>query len=145
MPRGCKPGERRGGRIKGKPNKATIERALIAEIEAGSGDKLAKERLADYARMFDAMAKFYAPVAGKPNKRGKIKIISGDVALFERWARLASDTWAKLAPYQSPTLRAITVVPPPPEDDGKVTVFKVDIFSAEGKLIEHQPAEKITP
>src|SRR6516162_9598499 len=66
MPKGgSKPGERRGGRQKGTPNRKTVERQLIAErmlqhppagIESG---KLGREVLAQYMNTFDELAEQY--------------------------------------------------------------------------------------
>jgi len=43
MPRGSKPGERRGGRVKGVPNKSTDRaREAIAEFVDANADKLAE-------------------------------------------------------------------------------------------------------
>src|SRR5262249_43413537 len=65
MGRGAKPGERRGGRLKGSRNKATIERALIAERVANeakmAGKKLAKEVLDQFMVLFAGMAAYYQP------------------------------------------------------------------------------------
>ena len=60
------------------------------------GQPLAKEILAKYAARFDEMA--------------DARHVAGDVAGFERWARLACATAKDLAPFQSPTFRAVTVV-----------------------------------
>jgi hypothetical protein len=77
MPRGSSPGERRGGRAKGTPNRATVERAAIAARIADEakmrGQKLGKEYLSKYVALFDEMA---------DGRR-----LAGDVAGFERWAR----------------------------------------------------------
>jgi hypothetical protein len=102
MPRGSRPGERRGGRTKGTPNRATAERAAIAARIAGEaemrGQKLGKEILAKYAGLFDEMADACH--------------LAEDVAGFERWARLACATAKDLAPYQNPTYRAVVITPP---------------------------------
>jgi hypothetical protein len=117
--RGAAPGERRGGRRKGEPNKATIERALIAEknlIDAKvNGKKLAKEVLEEFMFTFAGMAAYYqplpdnqpAPIGRKPNE-----------AKFEKWARLACDQAKELAKYQSPTFRAVQVTASQPLPTG---------------------------
>jgi hypothetical protein len=60
MPRGAKPGERRGGRAKGTVNRATAERALVAELimnkASMAGRKLGKERLEEFMEMFGGLA-----------------------------------------------------------------------------------------
>src|SRR6202023_4329473 len=64
--RGSKPGERRGGRKKGTPNKATTAAAIRAEV-AASGEipldymlRVMRDETAEPARR-DAMAKAAAP------------------------------------------------------------------------------------
>jgi hypothetical protein len=64
--KGSKPGERRGGRKKGTPNKATTAAAIRAEV-AASGEipldymlRVMRDETADPARR-DAMAKAAAP------------------------------------------------------------------------------------
>jgi hypothetical protein len=57
---GSKPGERRGGRKKGSLNKATIERALMAEREVANAHetrlKLAKDHLEELIDFYAQMA-----------------------------------------------------------------------------------------
>src|SRR5262249_22055411 len=66
MPRGgSKPGERRGGRQKGTPNRKTVERQLITErmLEHPSAGveswKLGRDVLAQYMCTFDELAEQY--------------------------------------------------------------------------------------
>jgi hypothetical protein len=98
---GARPG---AGRPEG-PSKATIERALIAERAVenakGAGRKLAKEILDDFMNRFAKMAEKYQ---NQPKAEDK----------FEKWARLTVDTATRLAPFQSPTFRAVAVTVPPP-------------------------------
>ena len=104
MPRGgSKPGERRGGRQKGTPNRKTIERQLITErmlehpsagVESG---KLGREVLAQYMNTFDELAEQYR---------------KADEAKFRQYAELAVACAKALAPYQSPTYRAIVMTSP---------------------------------
>ena len=110
MPRGgSKPGERRGGRQKGTPNRKTVERQLIAErmlqhppagIESG---KLGREVLAQYMNTFDELAEQYR---------------KADEAKFRQYAELAVACAKALAPYESPTYRAIVVSSPRQEGNG---------------------------
>lgn len=112
MPRGAAPGERRGGRGKGTRNKATLERERIAaEIAArtvadarATGKKLAKDVLEEFMLLFAGMAASYQPwPVGLGKNPGE------NVGQFEKWARLACEQAAKLAPFQSPTFRAVMV------------------------------------
>jgi len=144
MPSGAKPGERRGGRVKGVPNKATIEKALLAEraVEQArlNGKKLGKERLEELMEIFIGATAYFQPTItpGVPST-------TGDWDKFEKWARLAMECAAKLAPYQSPTFRAIVVAPPPAESDitkrFTLTIFEQrrQIGDGKGEFIEAEP------
>jgi hypothetical protein len=152
MPRAVK-GQRFGGRLKGVPNKATIERALLAEraiAEAKANAKpLAREVLDQFMQLFAGMAAHHQPMpAGQmaPPDRNP------DETKFEKWARLAVQCAKDLAPYQSPTFRAIVVAPTPESPRGKITRFTLEIFdrtgrgpikgangaAGNGKVIEHE-------
>jgi len=111
MPNGVRPGERRGGRKKGTPNKATRERVLLAkrileEQKGRPGRKLAREVLDDFMHLFLGMAAQHQPLpigmaAGPGQQPNEPK--------FLEFAKLAIDTAAQLAPYQSPKLKAVLV------------------------------------
>lgn len=114
MPRAVK-GQRFGGRAAGTPNKATIEKTLRAEFELtqarDTGKKLAKDVLDEFMMLFAGMAAHHQPIPpGQPIPAGRVP----DEDKFEKWARLAVETAADLAKYQSPTFRAIAVSMPPP-------------------------------
>jgi hypothetical protein len=100
--RGAKPGERRGGRAKGTPNRTTTEAALRAAREVQeakqSGRKLGKEILSEFANIFRERA-----FKARTNEKR-----------FAVWARLACDTAARLAPYESPQYARIETPAPPP-------------------------------
>jgi hypothetical protein len=85
------------------------------------GQKLGKEYLAKYAGLFDEMA---------DERR-----LAGDVAGFERWARLACATATDLAPYQSPTYRAVVIAPPPDKPGDDVRVINLKIFDHTGTAV----------
>lgn len=113
---GSSPGQRRGGRRKGSLNKATVEKALIAEQVIAraemTGTKLAKEVLGDFMTIFADMAAKHQPIdEGQPIPPGR----EPNIDLFERWARLAVETAKALAPFQSPTFRAVAVAAPIPQ------------------------------
>jgi hypothetical protein len=115
MARGAKPGERRGGRVKGQKNRATIEKERIAaEIAARtvadarlSGKKLAKEVLEEFMLLFGGMAAHHQPTP--PNRPSNPHASKDD---FLRYATLAIDCARYLAPYQSPTFRAVHITAP---------------------------------
>ncbi len=122
---GSKPGPR-------GPHKATIEKALIAEqIIARAemrGEKLAKEVLNDFMKLFAGMAAVFQPVA--PNQPIPVGRDPNDEK-FDKYARLAVDTAAKLAPYQSPTFRAIVVAPAPDQNQPeRRKIFQLTVFDA---------------
>lgn len=108
-------GKKTGGRSKGTPNKATIEKDRIAaEIAARtvadaqvSGKKLAKEVLDEFMHLFAGMAAHHQPLPkGQINADPKR---NPDRAEFDKYAMLAVDCARRLAPYQSPTFQAIAI------------------------------------
>jgi len=104
---GARPG---AGRPRGVRNKATIEKALIAEQVVAraemTGRKLAKEVLDEFMHLFAGMAASTQPLPpGMPVPSGR----APDEAKFEKYARLAIQCAKDLAAYQSPTFRAIAV------------------------------------
>jgi hypothetical protein len=119
LPRGSRPGERRGGRRKGSRNKATIERELLAQrmlqqTPAGNigniqNARLGKEVLERYMIMFDALAQHYRPIPESPHS---------DEGKFTKYATATCDCAKALAPYQSPTYRAVLVSSPQQEGNG---------------------------
>lgn len=135
---GPKKGQRFGGRKAGVPNKSTIERTLRAEHEMlrarETGKKLAKDVLDEFMMLFAGMAAHHQPIPeGQPIPAGR----QPNEDKFEKWARLAVETAADLAKYQSPTYRAIAVTLPPalpavPEQktiEGKVVDLPIDAMS----------------
>jgi len=146
MPRGgSKPGERRGGRKRGTPNRTTLERTLVAErdlAEAKADHRpLGKEVLEHYMHIFAEIADSERAAVLAENPENSLE----HEARFERFARYAVDCAHKLAPYQSPTFRAIVVAPPPSQGQvGKVTRFTFSIFdrkrSDEPMIIGHEPS-----
>ena len=111
MPRG---GHREGaGRPRGALGKGTIERAIIAEqvVERAqmTGEKLAKEYLNDFLKLFAGMAAYYQPTLPGMAQQNQ----NGDEGKFERWADKAMYAAKELAKYQSPQYRAIAVTTQP--------------------------------
>ena len=105
MPRGSQPGERRGGRQKGTKNKRTIEAELLAQrILQGTppmtvqNARLGKETLERFMMLFDNLAEHYRPFPENQH---------ADESKFSKYATAACDCAKALAPYQSPTYRAI--------------------------------------
>lgn len=102
----AKGGKRNGaGRPKGSPNKRTIEREDLATqiaVRDLRSKPLAKELIETFMHIAAGYASTYQPREG--NDRSSMQ-------LFEKWARLAVSWACDLAPYQSPTFRAIIVAP----------------------------------
>jgi hypothetical protein len=131
MPRG---GPRpNSGRKKGSRNKRDIglaERMVEAVVEAGAastastvpltpqGKKLARDVLEDFMLRF-------ADMASKEANPGK----------FERYARFAVHCAQSLAPYQSPTFKAVTLIPPTLPGDVAVRVINLKIFDHTGTAV----------
>jgi hypothetical protein len=136
MPRAARPGERRGGRIKGVPNKTTIaalnKQKIIEKIAKETGTptavatavlakaadcrKLAMEELEEALPIIKSVVAHFqkAPfeavqAGGKATKATKAQWND-----FQDWLKLFLDTCVRLAPYQSPTFRAIAVMDPQP-------------------------------
>jgi hypothetical protein len=99
---GSKPGERRGGRKAGTPNRRTIERRLITEARA-DGKLLAKEVLEqNMLRYVELANSCLPPASGEWKKEPQ----------FHFYTEKAGANARMLAPYQSPTYRSITVQAP---------------------------------
>jgi hypothetical protein len=134
MPRGARPGERRGGRAKGTRNKSTIEKALLAERIAAeakqTGRPLAKEQLDKLMAIFEGATAFFQPTLPHQIAAGQPTNPNGDWDKFERWALNFMNCAKELAKYQSPQYRAILVAPAPDPDQGErrrrftLTVFE---------------------
>jgi hypothetical protein len=133
-----------GGRKKGTPNKATLEKALAAEAELQKAKEehrpLAKDVLDSLMGTFVNAALPYQPTKGQ-------RMQPEQADNYERWARLAMECAKALAPYQSPTFRAIVVAPAPDDQLQRVTKYELTIFDSQraatkAKVIEHQPEPK---
>ena len=127
----------------GVKNKATYEREMIAaqtidRIRA-MNEPVAKEKLIELGGIAMAAMAAHQPVskevAEREQARGneRAKQQKGSWRLFGEWFDRAAFVYTKLAPYQSPQLRAIAVapMPPPPQpgaeekaDDIVLTVFE---------------------
>src|SRR5215467_11567679 len=117
MPKGgSKPGERRGGRKPGTPNKLPkgtralvkleVAEAQVRELKARGGlETLGKDRLTELDAWAHAMAKQFAP---RKDEKGKLYWESpGDEARFLRFFKLCGEFAAARAPYESPRLSAV--------------------------------------
>jgi gamma-glutamyltranspeptidase len=144
MSRGAKPGERRGGRAKGQLNKASIERAalaerIVAEAEGKHGRKLGRELLEEFALMFGGLAAAFQPVATGPGgtlTQADLESWANSYKepLFEKYAKLAAKCADAFADFQSPRLSRVHVAAPPPDSQGPIRrKFTINIFDHNGR------------
>lgn len=124
--RGALPGERRGGRAKGTPNKRKSDKALVrldeaeGEVRAIRAEglkigKLGKGRLAEIDEWAFRLANKFAP---KENEKGDMFWKSpGDEARFERYLKLCVECARARAAYESPRYAAVAIAQQQQEDD----------------------------
>lgn len=141
MPRNYKPTGRRRGRPEGAKSKSTIERELKAardaEAAVNSGRKLGKEVLDEFMHLFAGMAAAYQPLP--PGTEAVPQGREPNEGKFEKYARLAVQCARDLAPYQSPTFRAIMTAPPPPTNPNQPGLRKRFTLT----IFEHGAAPKL--
>ena|ERR1700761_8207069 len=148
------------GRKAGGHNRATIEKAIIAERvmneAAMSGRKLGKEVVEEFMVLFSGLAGSYQPqpsVPGQPVTAEDMKRwdTSGNAEKFDRYADRAVSAAIALAKYQSPTFKSIELAAPAPQGGSTIegqgvqrTKFTLHIFGDDprNKVIEHEPAKK---
>lgn len=112
-PRPGNGGRRVGSGAPKGPRKATLKRiedaATIAATEMAqaevNGKKLAKDVLEDFMLLFAGMAAFYQPTAPNAPQQN----VNGSETKFLQYGELAITAAKALAPYQSPTFRAVAV------------------------------------
>jgi hypothetical protein len=136
-------GKRTGAGRKHGPNKATIEKAIIAQRvmneAAMSGKKLGKEMIEEFAVMFGGLASAVQPVGTGPDgqvTKPDVQRWLGTVeeAAFERYSKLALKAASDLADYQSPKIAPVHVVAAAPEARGpQKKRFSVGIFDGQGR------------
>jgi hypothetical protein len=111
MPRGSSPGEHRGGRAVGTPNKFGTQRAVAVERE---GRRLPPANLLVIAENSMAMAARYQPgPKDNPNPEH-------DEDRYAFWLDRAREALRDAAPYYSPKLHAIAVAASLSVDDKAV-------------------------
>lgn len=121
---GSAPGERRGGRKAGTPNKKTIiamEEQRLAEIaKTAERERVAKERahiplgkdvLEDYMQAFAGIAAIYQNKLLAEYQQTQT-MTAATLNEFERWGSLTATTAKALADFQSPKFKAIMVSVP---------------------------------
>jgi hypothetical protein len=116
-----------GGRKGGTPNKRTAEalsqNAIVAQMEANvrnasspRAEKLAKDVLSEFMHIFAGRAAFHQPLPPGVDQTGR----QPNEPKFLEYARLTIDAARALAPYQSPTYKAIQVMAPPGPSEPKL-------------------------
>jgi hypothetical protein len=95
LPRGSQPGERRGGRKKGTPNRRTT---ILRDLALDGNRRLAIDHMAE-------VLEFYTERA------------INDPEQVEHWQRCRLEAATRLAKYQSPQLQAIAVQQQTPETE----------------------------
>lgn len=115
MPRGGKQSPP-GGRPKGSKNKATIERELLANLareNAGRSTderkKLAVDTLETLMNLAMGKVALHQPIPHDFTEEMRKGRLPND-DLFERWMTKAGGFARDLAPYQSPTFKAVAVM-----------------------------------
>jgi hypothetical protein len=101
MPRGSKPGERRGGRQKGTPNKTVVAKA--AYILATAGETAKAPSFSAYTRLFELAEDYDRDLAVALAKRPR-----NQAEIVKRQERLAR-TLKDLLPYEKPRLTTTKV------------------------------------
>jgi hypothetical protein len=122
MPKGSKKGVRHGGRDRGTPNRATVERAEVARMQTEEskrrGAKLGKDVLEEFMLLFAGMAAQYQPLPEGVTMPGR----TPNEEKFITYATLAVKTAKDLADFQSPKFKAIMVTAPPPKQQSAKTI-----------------------
>jgi hypothetical protein len=101
MPRGSKPGERRGGRQRGTPNKTVVAKA--AHILVAAGETARAPSFSAYTRLFELAEDYDRDLTGAFAKRPQNQ--TQIVECRERLARILKD----LLPYEKPRLTTTKV------------------------------------
>jgi hypothetical protein len=121
-----------------RPNSARNKRSIgIAErmVEAGGDSRSAAPQLTAKKLARDVLESFmlkFTDLAKKETNPVK----------FERYARFAVYCAQSLAPYQSPTLRAVMVAPQPENNDTTITL---KIFDHDGNEVKNRSSDLDDP
>jgi hypothetical protein len=116
MPRGSKPGERRGGRQKGTPNKTVVAKA--AHILAAAGETAKAPSFSAYIRLFQLAEDYDRDLRVALAKRPQNQIEIAERR--ERLARILKD----LLPYEKPRLTTTKV-----QGDRNAPLFDLTMLS----------------
>ena len=142
-------GKKTGGRIKGTPNKATMERrakAATARMEAANAPleqrELAKDTLLRIMVFCEGAVAANRPTTEKEIAEGKAVNPDGSWPRCLDWARLWAWCSDKRGSFESPRLLGVAVAPAPPTTE-TVHVVRLRVFEGgrETKLIEHRKTD----
>ncbi len=160
---GARGGKRTGAGRKVGPNKATIEKAIIAERvmneAAMSGRKLGKEVIEEFMIMFGGLAGMFQPRSLKEKKEDEPPppLTPADIEawaksykepLFEKYSKLVLKAATELADFQSPRLAHVQTAAPAPERGAVKKKFTIGIFDNQGRKaprhIDVKPNSSVT-
>jgi hypothetical protein len=128
VPRGAKPGERRGGRAKGVPNRASQARQK----------RVAETGITPLEVMLENMRFAHSGAQALVERLGKAKKLDGEA--FAAWRELirlrsfSQDCAKEAAPYVHPKLTSVEHTTPPDNPMRSEVLHKLDLASA--KIIE---------
>lgn len=141
-------GVRIGGRQKGTPNKATLEkRAKIAAQRAADANRpleereLAKDALMRIARLAEGAAAVNRPTTEADIAGGNQPNPDGNWQRFHEWVKLTAWCYKAAADFQSPKMLGIAVAPPPPPPEtAEPEIIRLRVFEGDRqvKLIERK-------
>lgn len=144
------------GRQKGTPNRSTIIKRMIAEEITSDPQEVAvlmqgppKPRVAEImsGKAIDVLQHFMGLCADYalrhwPRYDDNGEEIGGDEQKAMIGARMTADFAAKLAPFQSPTYKAVALIDNPNESRSLLKDLLQEVDEAGRPLIEAQPVEQ---
>lgn len=135
-------GAKYGGRRKGTPNKATLEKrakaaaALAAEKNAPIEEReLAKDALMRIARLAEGAAAVSRPTTEADIATGTRPNPDGNWDRFRDWVRLTAWCYKAAADFQSPKMLGVAVAPTPVNLGGPPKIRRLRVFDSGGTLV----------
>jgi hypothetical protein len=138
MPKG---GVRPGAGRKPGPSKATIEKRLIAERAVA--DALARRKPLAKEELEEVLPIVKGIVAHHQRAAMAVPGQLGDLKPFKEWLELFIDTCVRLAPYQSPTFKAVALTGPLGQST-EATIFR-ELMDEIDQSSRSRPLIDITP
>ena len=129
-------GRKTGGRQKGTPNKATVERRLLAaevaarrtDMAAKHGRKLGVDKMEEYGDIFEGAAAYFRPTTQSEIAAGRPRNPNGDWNEFGIWMDRAFEARKEVTKYQTPKLNAVAVALAPPVQTEERKRFTLTVF-----------------